>query len=276
MLVNLKEILEPARTGGYAVGHFNVLTMLMARGVLEAAEELGAPVILGIEEKQLSMCPLEDFSYFVLPLAKRAKVPVAVHFDHVRTFDRAIEALKYGFTSVNYDCSEETFDENVWRVAELVHTAHAYGAAIEAQLGFVPEAADVRGGIDPATFTDPEEARLYVERTKVDALGVAVGTAHGEYLFRPNVDYDRIKAIADVTKLPLVLHGGSGLSDRDLRRAIQNGVGKINIFTDINIAGGQGVIQALGAGKNLYTDILPYVAHSIRVQAAEKIRLLRG
>ncbi len=277
MLVNLKEILDPARAGGYAVGHFNVLSMVMARGVLEAAEELGKPVIIGIEEKQLSICPLEDFSFFAIPMAKRAKVPVAVHFDHAHTFDKCIEALKYGFTSVNYDCSDNSFDENAWRVAELVHTAHAYGASVEAQLGFVPEAADVTDGrIDPATFTKPEDAELFAKRTNADALGIAAGTAHGEYLFRPKVDYARIKAISEVTGLPLVLHGGSGLSDRALRKAIESGVSKINIFTDINIAGAQGATMALGAGKNLFTDIIPYEVHAIRVQAAEKIRLLCG
>ncbi|MGX8704814.1 MAG: class II fructose-bisphosphate aldolase [bacterium] len=277
MLVNLKEILDPARADGYAVGHFNVLSMVMCRGVLEAAEELGKPVIIGIEEKHLPICPLEDFSFFAIPMARRAKVPVAVHFDHAHTFDKCIEALKYGFTSVNYDCSECSFDENAWRVAEMVHTAHAFGASVEAQLGFVPEAADVKGGkIDPASFTEPEEAKLFAERTGVDALGIAAGTAHGEYLFRPKVDYPRIREISEATGLPLVLHGGSGLSDRALRKAIQNGVSKINIFTDINIAGGQGATMALGAGKNLFTDIIPYEVHAIRVQAAEKIRLLYG
>ena len=145
MLVNLKEILEPAREGKYAVGHFNTLTLEMARGVLMAAEELNAPVILAYDEQLADICPMEEFISFVLPMAKNAKVPVAVHYDHGCSFDGCIEALKAGFTSVDYDCSAENFEENVRKVAELTHTAHVFGASVEAELGHVPDASELTG-----------------------------------------------------------------------------------------------------------------------------------
>ena len=129
MLVNLKEILGPAREGKYAVGHFNTLTLEMARGVLAAAEEQNTPVILAYDEQLSDICPMEEFISFALPMAKNAKVPVAVHYDHGCSFDGCIAALKAGFTSVDYDCSEENFEENVRKVAELTHTAHVFGAS---------------------------------------------------------------------------------------------------------------------------------------------------
>ena len=157
----------------------------------------------------------------------------------------------------------------------MVKICHAMDVTVEGELGHVGIAAQ-GDNLKTDCYTDPKDAADFAKFTGVDCLAIAVGTAHGEYLFRPKVDYARIKAISEATGLPLVLHGGSGLSDRALRRAIESGVSKINIFTDINIAGAQGATMALGAGKNLLTDIIPYEVHAIRVQAAEKIRLLCG
>lgn len=276
MLVNLKEILTPAREGKYAVGHFNTFTSLLARGVIQAAEELNAPVIIGIEERQLDLCPLELFASFAVPMAQRAKVPVAVHFDRGHTFDNCVKALHYGFTSIDCDCSELTYEENVERVRDMAWIAHALGASIEGELGRVPDAARLRE-LDGADYhTSPEMAGDYVERTGVDALAIAVGTAQGPYTETPKVDFDRISAISSSANIPLVLHGGSGLSDKAFRRAITNGVSKINIFTDLNIACGQGIQQAVNSGYTQMSDIIPYELYSVRVQAAEKIRLFQN
>ncbi|MCI6174147.1 MAG: class II fructose-bisphosphate aldolase [Clostridiales bacterium] len=271
MLANLKEVLVPAEAGHYCVGHFDVLTLEMARAVIAAAEEADAPVILGIEESQLSICPLDEFAAFVLPMARKAAVPVAVHFDHGQTFARCIEALKLGFTSVNFDCSRDVLEVNAAKVSEMVRTAHAFGAAVEAELGHTPEAEELRSGA--AELTDPAQAADYVKETGIDALAIAVGTAHGQYLETPKLDYNRIRAIAEAAKVPLVLHGGSGLSDTAIREAIASGISKIDIFTDINLACCQGAIQAYNDGIHTISEMIPYEEHAVRVVAAEKIRL---
>ncbi|MCR5294764.1 MAG: class II fructose-bisphosphate aldolase [Lachnospiraceae bacterium] len=276
MLVNLKEILAPARRGKYAVGHFNTITLEMARAVIMAAKEQGMPVILAFDEQLAEVCPMDEFLSFTLPMAQNAEVPVAVHYDHGRSFDGCVRALKAGFTSVDYDCSEENFEDNVRKVAELTRIAHALGASVEAELGHVPDASELTGELDEDGFTLPDEAREYVKMTHIDALSIAVGTARGSYISQPRVDFDRIRAISEAADIPLTLHGGSGLSENAFRKAIASGVSKINILTDLNIAAAQGVIQAVSSGASTMTEIIPYMIYSVKVQAAEKIRLFKG
>lgn len=276
MLVDLKEILAPAREGKYAVGHFNTFTAVMARSVIQAAEELNAPVIIGIEERQLELCPLEVFASYAIPMAERAKVPVAVHFDRAHSFDACMKALKLGFTSIDFDCSELSFEENVAQVSEIARIAHAFGASVEGELGHVPDAAKLKELEKIDYHTSPAQAGDYVARTGVDALAIAVGTAQGPYTETPKVDFARISAISEAAQIPLVIHGGSGLSDRAFRKAITNGISKINIFTDLNIACGQGIMQAINSGYTQMSEIIPYELYSVRVQAAEKIRLFQN
>ena len=276
MLANLKDVLVPAEKEKYCVGHFNVVTLEMARGVIEAAEEAGAPVILGIEEKHLSVCPPEIFASFVIPMARKASVPVVVHFDRGQTFHRCIEALKLGFTSVNLDCSRDTLENNEAKVAEMARCAHAFGATVEAELGYTPSAAEVEEGLSADYFTDPKQTAEYVAKTEADALAISVGTAHGEYKVHPELDYSRIRAITEAVDLPLVLHGGSGLSDSAIREAISSGISKIDIFTDINIACCQGAIQAVNDGVHLQSEVSPYQVHAVKVVAAEKIKLFQN
>ncbi len=277
MLANLSEVLIPAMNDRTCVGHFNVINMEMARGVIAAAEEAGAPVILGIEENQLSICPLDEFASFVVPMARKASVPVVVHFDRGHTFARCIEALKQGFTSVNFDCSRDVLEVNRERTAEMARTAHAFGATVEAELGITPEASELQGLSGTAGwFTDPKEAADYVSKTGVDALAISVGTGHGEYLTIPEIDYERIRTISETVKIPLVLHGGSGLSDSAVKEAVASGISKIDIFTDVNIACCQGAIQACNDGIHLVTEMIPYEVHAVKAAAAEKIRLFQG
>ncbi len=270
MLANLKDLLKPAREQKVCIAQFNVLTRSMARGVIDAAEEVRVPIVLGIEEDQLEICSMQDFTAFILPMAKQARVPIAVHFDHGYSFDACVEAMKMGFTSVNYDCSLSSLEENEASVAELVRTARAYDASVEAELGHTPKNGE------ESLYTNPEEAAEYVEKTKVDALAIAVGTAHGEYLTQPNVEFDRIKAIAKAANVPLVLHGGSGLSDQTVKRAIASGITKIDLFTDLNIACFQGDIQAYNDGIRLKSEAIPYEEHAVRTYAEEKLRLYSG
>ena len=188
MLANLSDLLIPAAEQKYAVGHFNVTSWTMARGVVKAAEELDAPVILGIEERQLVSCPLDEFASFAVNLAEKASVPVALHFDHGYTFETCIEALDWGFTSINYDCSKDSFEENVSKVANMARIAHAFGASLEAELGYTPEASELAAGGAKNYYTVPEQAADYVRATGIDALAISVGTAQGTYTVRPRID----------------------------------------------------------------------------------------
>ena len=274
MLTNLNDILRPALKDGRAVAQFNAITATMASAVIDAAEEAGQSVVLGIEEKQLALLGMEDFISFALPIARRAAVPVAIHLDHCSSREVVLAALKAGFTSVNFDCSQAGFEENVRQVAEISAIAHASGATIEAELGHVPLAAEMDGDLDDADMTIPNEARDFVWRTGVDALGISVGTAMGSYRVQPKLDYDRIRAISETARIPLTLHGGSGLSDKALQQAVEAGITKVNFFTDIDIAAAQGIIFAVNSGVSTMSEILPYERYAIKVQAAEKFRLM--
>ncbi len=270
MIANLKDLLKPAKEQKICIAQFNVLTRSMARGVIDAAEAVRVPIVLGIEEDQLEICSLEDFTAFILPMAKAARVPVAIHLDHGYTFDTCVRAMKLGFTSVNYDRSLASIEENEKGVAELVRVARAYDASVEAELGHTPKNGE------ESLYTDPEQAAEFVHATNVDALAIAVGTAHGEYETQPTVEFDRIKAVARAADVPLVLHGGSGLSDQTVRRAIASGITKIDLFTDLNIACFQGDIQAYNDGIRLKSEAIPYEVHAVRNYAEEKLRLYLG
>ena len=275
MLVNLNAVLTPA--GGYAVGLFNTVNLEMARGVLAAAEEQNAPVIIGTAEVLLPYGPLEELSWLLLPMARRAKVPVVVHLDHGLHYETCRRALELGFTSVMYDCSTDPYEENVRKVREMVELAHSYGATVEAELGHVGDnPAEGSAPVSPeACYTSPEEARDFVEKTGVDALAVAVGTAHGAYRFPPKLDFDRISRIAQAVHVPLVLHGGSGLSDDDFREAIRRGIAKVNIFTDINVAGAQAARQNDRSGCGL-TDLIPGEVEAMKEAVLTKLRLFQA
>jgi len=274
MLVNLNDVLCPAREQKYGVGLFNTVNFEMAQGVLRAAEKLRCPVIIGTAEVLLPYGPLEELSWFLLPMAKKASVPVVVHYDHGLTYEKCVEALRLGFSSVMYDCSTDSYEENVRKVADMVQLAHSYGATVEAELGHVGDNEGAGTLQDPTAFyTDPQVARDYVQKTGVDALAIAVGTAHGAYKLPPKLDFARIETIRDTVNVPLVLHGGSGLSDEDFRRAIACGISKINIFTDINAAGARAAEQALRVGKRHMTDLIPCEIDAVMEATLEKMRL---
>ena len=241
MLVNMNDILLPAKESNYGVGFFNAINVEMARAVIETAEELRAPVMVGTAEILLPTMELELVADYLIPMAKRASVPICVHYDHGLTFDRCMEALRLGFTSVMYDCSTVSYDENVSRVAEMVKICHGMGVTVEAELGHVGDNTGAGKLEHPEDYyTDPDTAVDFVKRTGADALAVAVGNAHGDYAFPPKLDFDRIDTISKKTNIPLVLHGGSGLADDDFRRAVKLGISKVNIFTDIDKAGKAG------------------------------------
>lgn len=278
MLVNMNEVLYPAKKNQYAVGLFNTINLEFARGIIEAAEETQSPIIMGTAEVLFPYGPLEEVSYFLIPMAKKAKVPVVVHLDHGMHKDICLRALELGYTSIMYDCSTDPYEVNVEKVREMAEIAHSYGATIEGELGHVGQnEGALEGDIhleDPRKyFTDPKLAKDFVQKTGVDALAVAVGNAHGIYKFPPKLDFERLRAIADNVDVPLVLHGGSGLSDDDFRRGIKEGISKVNIFTDNNIAavkGAAGVFRDVNKG---ITDLIPASIEAIKQETIKKMLL---
>lgn len=230
MLVNMRELLEDAEKGNYAVGSFSVANMEMVLGVLKAAEELNAPVILQIAEVRLKQSPLEIIGPLMVAAAENASTPVAVHFDHGKTIEKITEALDIGFTSVMFDGSHLPLEENIEMTKKVISTAEEYDAAVEAEIGCVGGSED--GSEDIAiNCTKPDDAVRFEKETGVDALAIAIGNAHGNYKSTPKLRFDILKQVDDMTDTPLVLHGGTGISPEDFVKCSKTGIKKINIAT---------------------------------------------
>ncbi|MBQ9531985.1 MAG: class II aldolase [Eubacterium sp.] len=230
MLVNMKDLLADAEKGNYAVGSFSVANMEMVLGVLKAAEELSAPVILQIAEVRLKQSPLEVIGPLMVAAAKNASTPVAVHFDHGKTMEKISQALEIGFTSVMFDGSHLPLDENIAQTNEVIKKAKEYGAAVEAEIGCVGGSED--GSEDIAiNCTKPEDAVRFENETGVDALAIAIGNAHGNYKSTPKLRFDILEEVERLTKTPLVLHGGTGITPDDFVKCSKTGIKKINIAT---------------------------------------------
>lgn len=276
MLANLNDVLKPARKNGYAVGLFNTVNLEMALGVIAAAEETHSPVIIGTAEILLPYGPIENLADMLIPMAKRAKIPVVVHYDHGLTFEMCIKTLRLGFSSIMYDCSTESYEDNLKKVSEMSKIAHACGATIEAELGHVGNNPyDDNDKPDPSSFfTQPELAKDFSERTGIDALAISVGNAHGAYKLPPKLDFERIKTIAElIPDTSLVLHGGSGLSDDDFHRAIADGISKVNIFTDINVAQVQAVMKNCSDVGRGITEVIPCQVEAVKKETIKKMEL---
>ncbi len=278
MLVNMNEVLYDAKKGRYAVGLFNAVNLELARGIIAAAEQTGSPVIMGTAEVLFPYGPLEEVSYYLLPMAKKAKVPVVIHLDHGLKKETCLKALELGFTSIMYDCSTDSYDENVRKVKEMADIAHSFGATIEGELGHVGDNEGSAEGsshlADPSKFfTDPKMAKDYVQKTGVDALAIAVGNAHGAYKLPPKLDFDRIRTIAKTVDVPLVLHGGSGLTDNDFKQAIKEGISKVNIFTDINVAAVKAQFSQFTDMNKGIIDLIPAAVEAIKQESMKKMEL---
>ena len=229
-LVTMKSLLEQAKKNHRGIGAFSVGNMEMVKGAVEAAEELNTPIILQIAEVRLNHSPLALMGPMMVQAAKEAKVEIAVHLDHGLTMEVVQKALDYGFTSVMFDSSTYPFEENIKRTREVVRLAEKYGATTEAELGLVGGSED--GSYDHGIrCTNPDDAKLFCERTGIDALAVAIGNAHGNYPVAPTLAFDVLEEIHKKTEVPLVLHGGSGITDDDFQKAISLGIVKVNIAT---------------------------------------------
>lgn len=278
MLVNMNEVLRPAKANKYAVGLFNAVNLELARGIIAAAESTRSPVIMGTAEVLLPYGPLEEVSYYLIPMAKKASVPIVVHLDHGLSYDTCVKALQLGFSSVMYDCSTDSYEENVRKVKEMADIAHSYGATIEGELGHVGDNEGSAEGsshlADPSKFfTDPKLAKDFVDKTGVDALAIAVGNAHGAYKLPPKLDFERIRTIAKTVDVPLVLHGGSGLTDNDFKQAIHEGISKVNIFTDINVAAVEAEFKKFSSMEKGLIDLIPAAVEAVKQETEKKMRL---
>lgn len=229
-LVKMKDLLKRAEEKNIGCGAFSVGNMEMVKGAIRAAEELETPIILQIAEVRLKNSPLHLMGPMMVQAAKEAKVDVAVHLDHGLTFETVDKALELGFTSVMLDASTFPFEENIAKVKTVVEKAQKYGATVEAELGLVGGSED--GSCDHGIrCTDPDDAVVYARETGIDALAVAIGNAHGNYPVAPTLAFDVLEKIHEKVDIPLVLHGGSGITDKDFQRAISLGIRKVNIAT---------------------------------------------
>ena len=229
-LVKMTELLHAVPGNEYAVGSFNVSDMEMAMGATKAAEDLHAPLIMQIAEGRLRYSPLELLGPMMVAAAKRCKMPTAVHLDHGATMKTIRLALEIGFTSVMFDGSKYPLEENIEKTKEVVRLASFYGAAVEGEIGSIGGAEGDMAESD-VSITKVEDAKRFAEETGIDAMAVAIGTAHGNYKKKPELRIDRLKEIAAAVDIPLVLHGGTGLTEQDFQNCLSNGIKKINIAT---------------------------------------------
>jgi ketose-bisphosphate aldolase len=268
MIVDLSRVLKPARQGRYAVGAFNIYNLETIHAVLAAADELRSPVILALGERYLKDFPIRAISAITTVLASDSRVPVALHLDHAQKIESIEQAIAAGFTSVMIDGSKLSLEENIAITKKAVALARPRKVTVEAELGRI-----VRTGVAASDlFTDPDEARRFMEETDADALAVAVGTVHGLYKGAPTLDLERLTRIAEKVSVPLVLHGGSGLPDHLIKSAIQVGVAKLNVNTEVSIQGVnavRGFLETKG-DENTRLEELMVEARGSMVQVVKK------
>ncbi len=244
-LVTTKEMFQKAQAGHYAVGAFNVENLEMVMAVIRAAEELNAPVIMQSTPSTVKYAGLDYYLAMAKAAAERASVPVAMHLDHGNTFELAMQALRTGYTSIMIDGSHGSFEENIALTRRVAEACLPSNISVEAELGKVGGKEDDLEAEHDSPYTDPQQAKEFVERTNVCSLAVAIGTAHGLYHGTPKLDLERLSAIHEVVSIPLVLHGASGVPDDAVRESIKRGICKVNFATELRIAYSDGVKKYL-------------------------------
>ena len=250
-IVNSFQMLLDAQANGYAIGAFNVENMEMSQAVIAAAEEMRAPVIVQTTPSTVRYASLDLFFASIAALAKNATVPVAIHLDHGNSFDLAVMAIRAGYTSIMIDGSHESFEDNIALSKSVVAVAKPNGITVEAELGKVGgKEDDLDGGA--GGYTDPQDAKIFVERTGVSSLAVAIGTAHGIYASTPGLDVERLVAIRKLVDVPLVLHGASGIAGSDVQRCIKEGICKVNYATELRVAYSDGVKDLLAKSPDTF------------------------
>ncbi len=236
-LVTVTELLHKADQGGYAVGAFNANNMEIVQAIMEAAEKENAPVIMQASQGAIKYAGLEFLTGLVRIAATSTKIPIALHLDHGTDFEQIVKCIRSGFTSVMFDGSKLALEDNIAVTKKVLEIARPIGVSVEAELGKIGGTEDdVHVDAKDAMYTDPEEARYFVEQTGVDSLAVAIGTAHGQYKGEPQLDFERLTKIKSLVNIPIVLHGSSGVPDEAITKAIELGVCKVNIDTNIREA----------------------------------------
>ena len=275
-LVTMKQLVDEAWEKETCIPAFNVGSLEMVRGALRAAEELGTPVIIQIAERLLRYSPLELIGPGMVQAAKESGLPVAVSLDHSSTYDVIRKALDLGFTSVMYDGSTLPFEENIAGTRKIVELASEYGAAVEGELGLVGGSED--GLSDHGILcTNPDKAHEFCERTGIACLAVAIGNAHGDYPTAPVLAFDILEQINQKAGVPLVLHGGSGISDEDFRKAISLGIAKINIGTaSFNNVVKFATEYLAAEGRHTYFELNTAMTQGMYENALRHIKVFRG
>lgn len=280
VLVNAKELIKDAKARHYAIGSFNVTDIEMVRGIVSAAEKENSPVIIQFAELHDNYVPLDVIGPVMINVAKKASVPVVVHYDHGVTFDNIVKAMQMGFTSVMMDASQDDFETNMARTKEIVKIAKPLNISVEGELGPMNR----EGGGDDVdyaeldkTYTNPQEAKQFIEETGVDMLAVAYGTVHGVYTQAPKLNFDRLKEISDLVDFPLVVHGASGLTDEEYRKSVENGICKINYYSEMVHRVALEVQKRLTEGLNnkqlFISDVSPWEIELVEKEIRERLRV---
>ena len=274
-LVTSKEMLLKAQKGGYAVGAFNAENMEMVKAIIQAAEELKAPVMIQTTPSTIKYGTVETYAAIVAAEAAKASVPVCLHLDHGSSFELAMQAYRTGYTSIMIDGSHEGFEDNIALTSAVVKACHPGEVPIEAELGKVGGKEDDLDGGEGDPYTNPQEAAEFVERTGIDSLAVAIGTAHGVYKGVPKLDFSRLSEIRKAVSIPLVLHGTSGVPDEDVAECIKRGICKVNYATDLRIAFTKGINQVLKENPDTIDpkkynakgreEVRKYVMHKMKI-----------
>lgn len=276
-LVKVSEILKEADKGGYAVTAFDTFNYETIQWVIQTASELKTPTIVMIYPEMTQYIPVDTFVQIVKTLADKSEYPVGLMLDHGDSYELAMQCLKAGFTSIMVDFSSFEFEENVRRTREVVKVAHAMDVDVEAELGHVGNAENLEDFADDSGYTSPELAKRFVELTECDVLAIAFGSAHGNYVREPKLDMERLGAIKKVVSVPLVLHGGTGIPDSQIKEAVRRGIRKLNVGTGYD----QTIFYAMqknmteGAGDPYIFSALEDAASSAKEFLKEKISLTR-
>jgi len=276
MLISLTDILKIAEEKHFAIGSFNTPNLECLNAVLDAAEKLHVPVIIMHAQVHEPVAPISRIGPVMVQAGKSAKIPVCVHLDHGEDLDYLKTALEIGFTGVMYDGSVLPYAENLENTRKAVRLAASYGAGVEAELGALASREGGEAAGSPV-YTDPEEAVIFCAKTGINALAPSFGTAHGIYKSKPVLDLELVKSIAEKTGLPLVMHGGSGVSEEDYRTGIQNGLRKINYYSYMSKAGVTAVQNLLAREDvTFYHDLAQAAQDAMEADAEKALRMFSG
>jgi ketose-bisphosphate aldolase len=269
-LVTLREILKGTRENHYAVGAFNFNGYEDVQGIIQGAVEKNAPVIVMASTSVVKYFGLRPLVYMVKAMAENVKIPVCLHLDHAVSYDLITDAVKYGFTSVMIDASPKDYETNIKESRAVVDFAGKYGCSVEAELGKLGGREDDIVG-NASAFTDPEDVPRFVKETGIDALTVAIGTAHGFYKEEPKLDFDRLKKITALTECPLVLHGGTGVPVEDFKKCVSLGMSKINVGTELKAVFTNTIRESVKTISETEIDPKKYVG-PVKAACAEAVK----